>query len=222
MPTPTLHHKVSWTMGRGIIYYPDGKTVKLGDRITPATADTTFDQILDHDFVASVSVAIDSADHGGLVQCDGVSRVRYRHGSTRVAAWHKKRASGSSKISRCTTPACSTRSRWRLAHGRDRWAEMAGPVRRRAAEQRSTAGPCRDYPAHERRRSAGCRCQLCAGPIVPVSLHPFVPALSACFLAPTAAGRNKSVRATSHSDRAGGNGGQNNRSHTKPTLTARP
>ncbi|MCP4025665.1 MAG: lysozyme [Sphingomonas sp.] len=50
-----------YTIGWGMTYYPDGRKVKGGDRITQAQADADFATILDRDFARAVDAAIGSA-----------------------------------------------------------------------------------------------------------------------------------------------------------------
>ena len=50
-----------WTIGRGMTYYPDGRKVKPGDRITQAQADSYFATILTRDFGGAVDAAIGKA-----------------------------------------------------------------------------------------------------------------------------------------------------------------
>ena len=47
-----------WTIGWGMTYYPDGRRVKAGDRITQAQADDMFAQLLARDFAPAVVTAI--------------------------------------------------------------------------------------------------------------------------------------------------------------------
>ncbi|MEH3103426.1 MAG: lysozyme [Sphingomonas phyllosphaerae] len=47
-----------WTIGWGMTYYPDGRRVKAGDRITQEQADAMFAQLLARDFAAPVMAAI--------------------------------------------------------------------------------------------------------------------------------------------------------------------
>lgn len=46
------------TIGWGMTYYPDGRRVRLGDRITQAQADDVFALLLERDFAAPVRKAI--------------------------------------------------------------------------------------------------------------------------------------------------------------------
>lgn len=50
-----------WTIGWGMTYYPDGRTVQPGDRITQDQADAMFVQLVERDFATPVSVAIGDA-----------------------------------------------------------------------------------------------------------------------------------------------------------------
>ncbi|KTT72661.1 hypothetical protein NS334_08415 [Sphingomonas endophytica] len=50
-----------WTIGWGMTYYPDGRKVKAGDRITQAEADAMFVILLERDFVPAVRKAIGAA-----------------------------------------------------------------------------------------------------------------------------------------------------------------
>ncbi len=49
------------TIGWGMTYYPDGRPVRMGDRITQVQADAMFAQLLARDFAAVVDAAIGSA-----------------------------------------------------------------------------------------------------------------------------------------------------------------
>lgn len=42
------------TIGWGMTYYPDGRRVKIGERITQAQADSMFETLLERDFAAPV------------------------------------------------------------------------------------------------------------------------------------------------------------------------
>jgi GH24 family phage-related lysozyme (muramidase) len=46
------------TIGWGMTYYPDGRRVRLGDRITQAEADAMFALLLERDFASSVRKAL--------------------------------------------------------------------------------------------------------------------------------------------------------------------
>ncbi|MBB3691443.1 lysozyme [Sphingomonas sp. BK580] len=50
-----------WTIGWGMTYYPDGRRVKAGDRITQDQADAMFEQLLARDFAPAVLAAIGRA-----------------------------------------------------------------------------------------------------------------------------------------------------------------
>ncbi|TCP30682.1 lysozyme [Sphingomonas sp. BK235] len=50
-----------WTIGWGMTYYPDGRKVRSGDRITREQADAMFEQLLARDFAAPVMAAIGRA-----------------------------------------------------------------------------------------------------------------------------------------------------------------
>lgn len=50
-----------YTIGWGMTYYPDGRKVRRGDRITQAQADADFATILDRDFARIVDAAIGKA-----------------------------------------------------------------------------------------------------------------------------------------------------------------
>jgi GH24 family phage-related lysozyme (muramidase) len=50
-----------WTIGWGMTYYPDGRRVKAGDRITRDQADAMLEQLLARDFAAPVMAAIGRA-----------------------------------------------------------------------------------------------------------------------------------------------------------------
>lgn len=56
-PLPTDRATIGW----GMTYYPDGRIVKLGDRITQEQADAMLAQLLDRDFTRVVDVATGSA-----------------------------------------------------------------------------------------------------------------------------------------------------------------
>ncbi|USU06874.1 lysozyme [Sphingomonadaceae bacterium OTU29LAMAA1] len=49
------------TIGWGMTYYPDGRPVRMGDRITQVQADEMFAQLLARDFAAVVDAAIGTA-----------------------------------------------------------------------------------------------------------------------------------------------------------------
>lgn len=50
-----------WTIGWGMTYYPDGRRVKKGDRISQEQADAMFAQLLERDFAPAVRAAIGAA-----------------------------------------------------------------------------------------------------------------------------------------------------------------
>ena len=50
-----------WTIGWGMTYYPNGKRVRAGDRITQVQADDMFEQLLARDFAPAVTKAIGAA-----------------------------------------------------------------------------------------------------------------------------------------------------------------
>jgi GH24 family phage-related lysozyme (muramidase) len=49
------------TIGWGMTYYPDGRRVKIGDRITQIQADAMFAELLERDFAAPVRAALGAA-----------------------------------------------------------------------------------------------------------------------------------------------------------------
>jgi GH24 family phage-related lysozyme (muramidase) len=59
-PDPATGGK-PWTIGWGMTYYPDGRIVQPGDRISQEKADAMLAQLLERDFAAPVSAAIGSA-----------------------------------------------------------------------------------------------------------------------------------------------------------------
>jgi len=114
-----------WTIGWGNTYYPDGRKVKAGDRITQAEADELFAQVVECDFAAPVAAAIGAApstpaQFGAMVALAyniGVSAFR----TSTVARRHR---SGDHD------GAADAFALWNKAGGR----VLAGLVRRRAAE----------------------------------------------------------------------------------------
>ncbi len=130
-----------YTIGWGMTYYPDGRKVKRGDRITAAQADADFATILDRDFARIVDAAIGNAPTTAA-QFGAMVALAYNIGvGPRVWLPGMKKGFRQSQVLKMHlagryAEAAKAFDSWTTAGGK----VMAGLVRRRNAEAALYAG----------------------------------------------------------------------------------
>jgi len=125
-----------WTIGRGMTYYPDGRSVRAGDRLSQVQADAMFAELLQRDFAAPVRAAIAGLATTSAAQFGAMVALAYNIGIG-PKLWVPGRAKGfrQSEVLRLHRAAdhagaAAAFAGWVRAAGK----VQPGLVRRRAAE----------------------------------------------------------------------------------------